>query len=66
VDQLDIALVYRFYVYVATPFSQNGFSCERNENYEQQLGPKENNIKYGDLPEFGAFEKSAVLTADFQ
>jgi hypothetical protein len=32
--------------------------CERNENYEQQHQDlrTENNIKYGDLPEFMDFE----------
>ncbi|MFT5646678.1 MAG: Zn-dependent M28 family amino/carboxypeptidase [Aureispira sp.] len=66
VDQLDIALVYRNDRFLRggdhTPFSQNGFTavrfCERNENYEQQHQDlrTENNIKYGDLPEFMDFE----------
>jgi hypothetical protein len=65
VDQLDIALVYRNdrFLRGGDPlFSQNGFTavrfCERNENYEQQHQDlrTENNIKYGDLPEFMDFE----------
>jgi Zn-dependent M28 family amino/carboxypeptidase len=66
VDQLDIALVYRNDRFLRggdhTPFSQNGFTavrfCERNENYDQQHQDlrTENNIKYGDLPEFMDFE----------
>jgi Zn-dependent M28 family amino/carboxypeptidase len=66
VDQLDIALVYRNDRFLRggdhTPFSQNGFTavrfCEKNENYDQQHQDlrTENNIKYGDLPEFMDFE----------
>jgi Zn-dependent M28 family amino/carboxypeptidase len=66
VDQLDINLVYRNDRFLRggdhTPFSQNGFTavrfCERNENYDQQHQDirTENDIKYGDLPEFMDFE----------
>jgi hypothetical protein len=66
VDQLDINLVYRNDRFLRggdhTPFSQNGFTavrfCEMNENYNQQHQNVrfENNIQYGDLPEFMDFE----------
>ena len=45
-----------------TPFLQNGFTavrfCEKNENFNQQHQDVrlENNIQYGDLPEFMDFE----------
>ncbi len=66
VDQLDIDLVYRNDRFLRggdhTPFLQNGFTavrfCEKNENYNQQHQDVrlENNIQYGDLPEFMDFE----------
>jgi Zn-dependent M28 family amino/carboxypeptidase len=72
VDQLDINLVYRNDRFLRggdhTPFSQNGFTairfCERNENYNQQHQNlrTENNIKYGDLPEFMDFEYLRKIT----
>jgi Zn-dependent M28 family amino/carboxypeptidase len=72
VEQLDIDLVYRNDRFLRggdhTPFSQNGFTairfCERNENYNQQHQNlrTENNIKYGDLPEFMDFEYLRKIT----
>ncbi|MBG6111578.1 Zn-dependent M28 family amino/carboxypeptidase [Flavobacterium sp. CG_23.5] len=72
VDQLDINLVYRNDRFLRggdhTPFSQNGFTairfCERNENYNQQHQNlrTENNIKYGDLPEFMDFDYLRKIT----
>jgi len=66
VDQLDIDLVYRNDRFLRggdhTPFIQNGFTavrfCEKNENFNQQHQDVrlENNIQYGDLPEFMDFE----------
>ncbi len=66
VENLDIDLVYRNDRFLRggdhTPFSQNGFTavrfCERNENYTQQHQNlrTENNIKYGDLPEYMDFD----------
>lgn len=66
VEQLDIDLVYRNDRFLRggdhTPFLQNGFTtvrfCEKNENYNQQHQDVrlENNIQYGDLPEFMDFE----------
>lgn len=66
VDQLDIDLVYRNDRFLRggdhTPFLQNGFTavrfCEKNENFNQQHQDvrMENNIQYGDLPEFMDFE----------
>lgn len=66
VDQLSVKLVYRNDRFLRggdhTPFSQNGFAavrfCEMNENFNQQHQDlrTENNIKYGDLPEFMDFE----------
>jgi Zn-dependent M28 family amino/carboxypeptidase len=66
VAQLDIQLVYRNDRFLRggdhTPFSQNGFTairfCEMNENYDHQHQNvrKENNIQYGDLPDFMDFE----------
>jgi Zn-dependent M28 family amino/carboxypeptidase len=66
VDQLDIDLVYRNDRFLRggdhTPFIQNGFTavrfCEKNENFDQQHQDVrlENNIQYGDLPEFMDFE----------
>ena len=66
VDQLDIDLVYRNDRFLRggdhTPFLQNGFTavrfCEKNENFNQQHQDVrlENNIQYGDLPEFMDFE----------
>ncbi|MFE3868228.1 M28 family metallopeptidase [Flavobacterium sp. LS2P90] len=72
VEQLDIILVYRNDRFLRggdhTPFSQNGFTairfCERNENYNQQHQNlrTENNIKYGDLPEFMDFDYLRKIT----
>lgn len=72
VDQLDIQLVYRNDRFLRggdhTPFSQNGFTairfCEMNENYDHQHQNvrTENNIKYGDLPEFMDFEYLKKVT----
>ncbi|MFB9080387.1 M20/M25/M40 family metallo-hydrolase [Flavobacterium procerum] len=66
VDQLSVKLVYRNDRYLRggdhTPFCQNGFTavrlCEMNENFDHQHQDlrTENNIKYGDLPEFMDFE----------
>ncbi len=66
VEQLEIKLVYRNDRFLRggdhTPFSQNGFTairfCEMNENFDHQHQTirKENNIQYGDLPEFMDFE----------
>ncbi|OOV26534.1 peptidase M28 [Flavobacterium sp. LM5] len=72
VPQLDIQLVYRNDRFLRggdhTPFSQNGFTairfCEMNENYDHQHQNvrKENNIQYGDLPEFMDFEYMRKVT----
>lgn len=72
VDQLDIDLVYRNDRFLRggdhTSFNQNGFTairyCERNENYNQQHQNlrTENNIKYGDLPEFMDFDYLRKIT----
>ena len=72
VDQLEINLVYRNDRFLRggdhTPFSQNGFTairfCERNENYNQQHQNlrTENNVKYGDLPEFMDFDYLRKIT----
>ena len=72
VDQLSIDLVYRNDRFLRggdhTPFSQNGFTairfCERNENYTQQHQNvrTENNIQYGDLPEFMDFDYLRKVT----
>ena len=72
VEQLDINLVYRNDRFLRggdhTPFSQNGFTavrfCEMNENYNHQHQDvrKENNIQYGDLPEFMDFEYMKKVT----
>jgi Zn-dependent M28 family amino/carboxypeptidase len=66
VEQLDIKLVYRNDRFLRggdhTPFSQNGFTairfCEMNENFDHQHQTvrKENEIQYGDLPEFMDFD----------
>lgn len=66
VDQLSVKLVYRNDRFLRggdhTPFSQNGFTavrfCEMNENFDHQHQDlrTENNIKYGDLPEFMDFD----------
>jgi Zn-dependent M28 family amino/carboxypeptidase len=73
VAQLDINLVYRNDRFLRggdhTPFSQNGFTairfCEMNENYDHQHQDvrKENNIQYGDLPEFMDFEYVKKVTS---
>ena len=72
VDQLDIKLVYRNDRFLRggdhTPFSQNGFTavrfCEMNENYDHQHQDvrKENNVQFGDLPEFMDFEYLKKVT----
>ena len=72
VEQLDINLVYRNDRFLRggdhTPFSQNGFTairfCEMNENYNHQHQDvrKENNIQFGDLPEFMDFEYMKKVT----
>jgi Zn-dependent M28 family amino/carboxypeptidase len=72
VEQLDINLVYRNDRFLRggdhTPFSQNGFTairfCEMNENYDHQHQTvrKENNIQYGDLPEFIDYEYMKKVT----
>lgn len=66
VDNLKIKLVYRNDRFLRsgdhTPFSQNGFTavrfCEMNENFDHQHQDlrTENNIKFGDLPEFMDFD----------
>ncbi|MBE8724771.1 M20/M25/M40 family metallo-hydrolase [Flavobacterium hungaricum] len=66
VDQLTVKLVYRNDRFLRggdhTPFSQNGFTavrlCEMNENFDHQHQDlrTENNVVYGDLPEFMDFE----------
>lgn len=73
VNQLEVNLVYRNDRFLRggdhTPFSQNGFTairfCEMNENYEHQHQDlrTENNIKYGDLPEFMDFEYLRKIAA---
>ena len=73
VAQLEINLVYRNDRFLRggdhTPFSQNGFTairfCEMNENYDHQHQDvrKENNIQYGDLPEFMDFEYVKKVTS---
>ena len=73
VDQLEINLVYRNDRFLRggdhTPFSQNGFTairyCEMNENHDHQHQDlrTENNIKYGDLPEFMDFEYLRKVSA---
>lgn len=72
VEQLEINLVYRNDRFLRggdhTPFSQNGFTairfCEMNENYDHQHQTvrKENNIQYGDLPEFIDYEYMTKVT----
>ncbi len=72
VKQIDIKLVYRNDRFLRggdhTPFSQNGFTairfCEMNENFDHQHQTvrKENNIQYGDLPEFMDFEYLRKVT----
>ncbi|MCC9074339.1 M28 family metallopeptidase [Flavobacterium sp. F-65] len=72
VDQLSINLIYRNDRFLRggdhTPFSQNGFTavrfCEMNENFNHQHQDlrTENNIKYGDLPEFMDFEYLRKIT----
>ncbi|MEZ7498545.1 M28 family metallopeptidase [Flavobacterium sp. Arc3] len=73
VDQLEINLVYRNDRFLRggdhTPFSQNGFTairfCEMNENHDHQHQDlrTENEIKYGDLPEFMDFEYLRKIAA---
>ena len=72
IDQLDIKLVYRNDRFLRggdhTPFSQNGFTairfCEMNENFDHQHQDvrKENNVQFGDLPEFMDFEYLKKVT----
>ena len=62
VDQLDVKLIYRRDRYLRggdhTPFSQVGFPgirvTEMNENFDRQHQTvrKENDVDYGDLPDF--------------
>lgn len=66
VDQMNVVLTYRTDRFLRggdhTPFSQAGFAAvrfsEMNENFDHQHQNvrKENNIQYGDLPEFMDFE----------
>ncbi|MGO4771312.1 M28 family metallopeptidase [Flavobacterium sp. W22_SRS_FK3] len=66
IDQLTVKLVYRNDRFLRggdhTPFSQNGFPavrfCEMNENFDHQHQDlrTENNVKFGDLPEFMDFD----------
>ena len=74
VDNLQVVMVYRNDRFLRggdhTPYVENGFAAvritEMNENYyhQHQNVRKENNIQYGDLPEFMDFEylrKNAAL-----
>lgn len=73
VSQLEVNLVYRNDRFLRggdhTPFSQNGFTairfCEMNENYNHQHQDlrTENDVKYGDLPEFMDFEYLRKISA---
>lgn len=73
VAQLEVNLVYRNDRFLRggdhTPFSQNGFTairfCEMNENYNHQHQDlrTENDVKYGDLPEFMDFEYLRKISA---
>ena len=73
VEQLEVKLVYRNDRFLRggdhTPFCQNGFTairfCEMNENFDHQHQTvrKENNIQYGDLPEFMDFEYMRKITS---
>jgi hypothetical protein len=73
VENLEIVMVYRNDRFLRggdhTPFVQRGFSAvrftEMNENYyhQHQDVRKENNIQYGDLPEFMDFEYLRKNTA---
>ena len=66
VENLEIVMVYRNDRFLRggdhSPYVQNGFAAvritEMNENYyhQHQDVRKENNIQYGDLPEFMDFE----------
>jgi hypothetical protein len=66
VDQMNVVLTYRTDRFLRggdhTPFSQAGFPAvrfsEMNEHFDHQHQNvrKENNIQYGDLPEFMDFE----------
>lgn len=66
VDNLEVMMIYRIDRFLRggdqTPFEQNGYSAvritEMNENYyhQHQDVRKENNIQYGDLPEYMDFE----------
>ncbi|MCJ8163743.1 M28 family metallopeptidase [Pontibacter sp. E15-1] len=72
VDQLDVVLVHRADRFLRggdhTPFNQQGFTAvrmsEMNEDFDHQHQDvrKENNVQYGDLPEymdFGYLRKNA-------
>ena len=66
VDQLDVVLVHRADRFLRggdhTPFNKQGYSAvrmsEMNEDFDHQHQDvrKENNVQYGDLPEFMDFE----------
>jgi hypothetical protein len=66
VDNLEVVMIYRNDRFLRggdhSPFVENGFTAvritEMNENYNHQHQDirKENNIQYGDLPEFMDFE----------
>jgi hypothetical protein len=74
VDNLQVVMIYRNDRFLRggdhTPYVENGYAAvritEMNENYyhQHQNVRKENNIQYGDLPEFMDFEylrKNAAL-----
>ena len=73
VDNLQVVMVYRNDRFLRggdhTPYVENGFAAvritEMNENYyhQHQNVRKENNIQYGDLPEFMDFEYLRKNTA---
>lgn len=73
VDQIEVKLIYRNDRFLRggdhTPFNRQGFTairfCEMNENYDHQHQNirKENDIQYGDLPEFVDYEYARKITA---
>ena len=73
VDNLQVVMVYRNDRFLRggdhTPYVENGYAAvritEMNENYyhQHQNVRKENNIQYGDLPEFMDFEYLRKNTA---
>jgi hypothetical protein len=73
VDNLEVVMIYRNDRFLRggdhTPYVDNGFAAvrftEMNENYQHQHQDvrKENNIQYGDLPEFMDFEYLRKNTA---